>query len=150
MFYTAPEWILMSAKFIPTPENLSLPALMKRFPDDIFFIDQQSLATTEFNRCPGLRHNRFGTNVTMSYWLKHENECAPALPDVIIDLGAILFPTSSTHDQLGDIYRLVYTERLVLNHPGRVAPTGLDTAGNPAPTGLEQYLAVRRDLAVPP
>lgn len=61
--------------------------LREAFGDRIEFIDLYQLTTRHFSTCEGLERNQAGRYVSPEFWASQVNDCAPPLPDLVIDVG---------------------------------------------------------------
>ena len=61
--------------------------LRETFGNRIEFIDLYQLTTKHFSGCEGLERNQAGRYVSPQYWAAQANDCAPPLPDLVIDVG---------------------------------------------------------------
>ena len=101
--------------------------LREEFGDQIRFIDQWGLSTSDFN-CADARTNRFGTLVDEELWLATAGGCSPPLPDLV-------FGISRHFENFGDAYTvLVDIETVLEREARRTRPTG--------------WLVARSDLVV--
>jgi len=91
--------------------------ILDRFPGRVRFIDRGNLTTADFAKCPGRKHSTTGLVIIYGYWFKHAGECAPPMPDVIIDIG--LFRKTKV---LAQKYDLIYQQFYVIERKGLFPP----------------------------